>query len=117
MVQNNTDKSRSWAMLCHLSALSIFVGIPFGNIIIPLIIWLLKKDESELIDANGKESINFQITFTMVLIITGILCMLVIGFIFLPVVLIADLVFVIQATIKTNEGTEYKYPYSIHFIQ
>jgi uncharacterized Tic20 family protein len=53
-----------WAMLCHLSALVGFV-IPFGNIIAPLVIWTIKKDEFDLVNDQGKEAINFQISITI----------------------------------------------------
>ncbi|HKJ33078.1 MAG TPA: DUF4870 domain-containing protein, partial [Balneolales bacterium] len=52
---------RQWAMLCHLGTLTGFV-IPFGNIIVPAVIWKMKKDVSPLIDEQGKESLNFQIS-------------------------------------------------------
>ena len=50
--------AKMWAMFCHLSALVGFV-IPFGNIIGPLIIWILKKEEYELVNLNGKEALNY----------------------------------------------------------
>ncbi len=40
---------RTWAMLCHISTFVGFV-FPFGNIIAPLVLWLLKKDEYPLVD-------------------------------------------------------------------
>jgi len=117
MVEKKAGDERTWAMFCHLSALSLFVGLPFGNVIIPLVIWLLKRDESDLINENGKESINFQISVTIYLIVAGLLCLIAIGFIILPVILIADLVLVIKASVQVSGGEEFKYPFSIHFIQ
>ncbi|MCD6116636.1 DUF4870 domain-containing protein [bacterium] len=116
MVEKKTDDERTWAMFCHLSALATFIGIPFGGVILPLIIWLMKRNDSELIDANGKESVNFQISVLIYMIASGLLCLVVIGFILLPIILIADLVLVIMASVKISAGEEYKYPFSIHFI-
>ena len=52
---------KNWGMLCHLSSLLGYVLIPLGNIIFPLIIWSIYKDKDPFIDANGKESLNFQL--------------------------------------------------------
>ena len=73
-VQAEEKNVTTWAMLCHLSALSTYIGVPFGHIILPLIIWLIKKDASPFIDEQGKESLNFQISMTIYGIIAGILC-------------------------------------------
>jgi hypothetical protein len=59
------QKNRNWAMGCHLAALALYIGIPFGNIFGPLIIWLIKKDEIPLVDEQGKESLNFQISLIL----------------------------------------------------
>ncbi len=117
MVQEEKKKANLWAMLCHLTALSTFIGIPFGNIIIPLIIWLVKKDEFPFVDEQGKESLNFQISMTIYGIIAGLLCFIFIGFILLPVIVVADIVLIIIATVKTNDGVSYKYPITIRLIK
>ena len=53
-------QERTWALFCHIGALAGFI-FPFGNIIAPLVIWLIKKEEYPLVDDQGKESVNFQI--------------------------------------------------------
>lgn len=104
-----------WAMLCHLS---IFIGfiIPFGNIIAPLIIWLIKKDEFSLVDDQGKEVLNFQISATIYCVASCILIIILIG---IPL-LIALGIFVIITTvigaIKSNDGIKYRYPLTIRFL-
>ena len=61
------DKNaRTWATLGHLSALIMLVGVPLGNILGPLVVWLAKRQEYEFVDDQGKEALNFQITFTFV---------------------------------------------------
>ena len=108
--------ARTMAMLCHLLALSTFIGIPFGNIIGPLIIWAIKKDEHPFVDDQGKESLNFQITMTIVAIVAFILVFLFIGIPLLIALAIFVLVMVIVAAIKANEGVAYRYPLTIRFI-
>ena len=105
-----------WGMLCHLTALAGII-IPFGNVIGPLIIWLIKKDEYPFVDKQGKESLNFQIIVTIALLISFALAFVCIGIFLLPIVSIAALVMVIIATIKTNSGIDYKYPFNIRFIK
>ena len=87
-----------------------------GNILGPLVMWLLKREESSLVDDQGKESLNFQITLTIYLCITIVLCFVAIGLFILPVLLIASLILVIIATIKASEGERYRYPLTIRFV-
>ncbi len=110
-------QDRTWAMFCHLSTLSALIGIPFGNIIGPLVIWLIKREEFSFVDAHGKESLNFQISLTIYSLVAFLLCFAFIGFILLPAVLIFGLCFVIVATVKANGGEEYRYPLTIRFIK
>jgi len=110
-----SQDERMWAMLCHLSTLSGFI-IPFGNIIGPLVIWLTKKEGSVLIDDQGKEALNFQISMTIYSFVAAISIMCFIGIVLLPAVMIVDVVFTIIACIKANSGEFYRYPLSIRFV-
>ncbi len=110
-----TRDERNWAMFCHLVSFFGFV-IPFANLFGPLLMWLLKREEWPLVEDQGKESLNFQITWTIYFFISGMLCFVFIGFFILPVVLLADLILVIMATIKASEGARYRYPLTIRFI-
>ena len=117
MNQITTEKSdeNKWAMFCHLSA---FAGLvfPFGNIIGPLIIWSLKKDEYHFVDDQGKESINFQISMTIYIIIAFLLAFA-LGFLLLIAVGVFHIIMTVMASIKTNEGLLFRYPFSIKFIR
>lgn len=106
-----------WAMICHLSALAGLIGIPFGNILGPLIIWLIKKDEMPSIDAHGREALNFQLSMTIYGVIAGVLVLVFIGVLLLAVLVVVNLVFVIIAGIKANEGELYRYPMTIQFFK
>ncbi|MDD5260476.1 MAG: DUF4870 domain-containing protein [Methylacidiphilales bacterium] len=112
----SNPQEKQLGMLCHLLALAGYI-IPFGNIIGPLIIWQVKKGESSFVDDQGKESVNFQITVTLAAIVAVILCFLLIGFVLLPVIGIADLIFIIIAALKANEGVAYRYPYTLRLIK
>lgn len=107
---------KQWGMFAHLSALATLVGIPFGNIIGPLIIYLIKKDEYEFVDDQGKEVLNFQITWTLIFIVSAILILVGIGIIMLIGFGIAWLVLVIVGTVAANDGRYYRYPLTIKFL-
>ena len=108
-------EERQWAMFAHLSAL-VGVIIPLGSIIGPLVIWLIKKDTMPFVNDQGKEALNFNITVAIAAIVGWILCFILIGFLVLAVLAIAWLVFVIIATIKANEGTTYRYPFTLRLV-
>jgi uncharacterized Tic20 family protein len=103
-------------LLVHLSALSGFI-IPFGHLIGPLVVWLVKKDESEFIDDQGKEALNFQITVSIAYIVSAILILVVVGIVLLPVVAVGSLVLTIIAAVKANDGEAYRYPFTLRMIK
>ena len=107
---------KNWAMLCHFSS---FAGLifPFGNILAPLIIWLIKKEEMSFVEDQGKEVINFQISMTIYLLISAILCVILIG---IPIVIglvIFCFIITIIAAISANDGTPYRYPINLRLIK
>jgi uncharacterized protein len=110
------QEEKTYGMLAHLLAFSGFF-IPFGNIIGPLVIWLMKKDESPFVDHHGKESLNFQISIMIYLVISIILCFVLIGFFLLAALGIFELVMIIIAAVKANNGEAYAYPLSIRIIR
>jgi uncharacterized Tic20 family protein len=116
MVAMEEKDARTWAMFCHIGAFAGYI-IPFGNIIAPLIIWLIKKAESPLVDDQGKESLNFQISVTIYAFIALLLTLILIGYILFPALVVFDLVMVIVAAVKVNEGEKYRYPLCIRFIK
>ncbi len=120
--------SRNWAMGCHLSALALYIGIPFGNILGPLIIWLLKKDEIPLVDEQGKESLNFQISLLLygaVAVILIVIFSLTIIFIPLAIILgmlllvfgLVNLILIIIASLKVSNGESFRYPLTMRLLK
>jgi len=108
---------RTWCVLCHASALAGFFVPWAGHILGPLIIWLAKRGDSTEIDANGKESLNFQISMLIYNLIAGILCLVLIGFVILAILHLLNLVLVIVASIQVSEGKFYRYPLTIRLIK
>jgi uncharacterized protein len=121
---NPESQARTWNMLCHLSALAGFVGVPLGNVLGPLIVWQIKKNEIPSVDIHGKAALNFQLTVLIAVFISVIagfiLSFFCIGFLLFFVAMaigLAGLIFAIIAGIKANNGEDYKYPYSIEFVK
>ena len=105
----------TWGVIVHVSA---FVGIfiPFGNVLGPLVVWLIKKDESEFVDASGKQALNFQITWTILLLIALVTILVGIGLLLVPILGIAWLIIVVLAAIRASNGEVYDYPLKIDLI-
>ena len=113
----NLINVRTWCAFCHASALlGVFLHFP-GHVLAPLIVWLLKREESPEIDAHGKEALNFQISMLIYNAIAAVFCIVLIGFLILPVLWVLNAVFVIIAAIKASDGELYRYPLTIRFLQ
>jgi len=149
LLEDNNQEARIWGMFCHLSALLglllMFLGIPFLGILMPLIIWKLKKDNHPFIDVQGKESLNFQIsmaiygfvvigvaivaiflfylTYAIVTIsilnnVNAIFFWIVIIFLSLVVlILVFESICIIFAAIKAYKGEFYRYPLTLRFLR
>jgi uncharacterized Tic20 family protein len=124
-VQPETDKdAKMWAMFCHLAGLAgLLPVLPIiGSVIAPLIIWQIKKDEFSFVDEQGKEAVNFQISMLIYFLIGSVACAITcIGVALIPVVIgvvgIVDVVFLLIAAVKSNNGAHYRYPLSIRLIK
>ena len=97
-------------MIIHL--LLLFTGF-----VGPLIIWLLKKDESKYIDEQGKEALNFCITMFLAFVACQILMFVLIGMILLPLVILYALIIVIVAVVKTSKGENFRYPLTLRLLK
>lgn len=104
-------------MLCHLLSLTQLLGVPLGNILGPLILWLVKRDEDPFVDLCGKESLNFQISMTIYFAVSVVLMLAFIGIFMIIALMILNIVYTIIAAIKASEGESYSYPFTIRFIK
>jgi uncharacterized Tic20 family protein len=118
--ETNRD-ARMWAMFCHLAGFAFLLPIAplIGSVIGPLIVWLIKKDQYPFVNEQGKEAVNFQITMLIYGLVAGLTIFICIGFVLLPAVAVVDIVFIIIAAIKVNDGYHYRYPWPliIRFIK
>jgi uncharacterized Tic20 family protein len=112
-----TQDEKMWAMFCHLAALAMYLPIPFGNILGPLIVWLIKKDEFPFVEDQGRESLNFQISIGIYFLACIPLIFVVIG---IPLIIglgIFNLVMIIISSISANKGETYRYPLNLRLIK
>src|SRR5579863_4980039 len=136
------SQERNWAMAAHLSALVAVAGLPFGHVLGPLIVYLVKGHESEFVGEHAKASLNYQITVS-ILVIVAVLVGVALSFGFLVnsadnsnagpaigfgmlwvaigiaavVLLLLSVIFIIMGTVAANEGRPYTYPLAIRFLR
>lgn len=104
-----TSDEKTMAILAHILGIFIsFIG--------PLIIWLIKKDESDFVDFHGKEALNFQITIAIAYAVGVVLSIVGVGCLVMLAAWIMTVVFGIIAAVAANEGEWYEYPVTIRFI-
>jgi hypothetical protein len=103
-------------MLSHMLALIGYFAIPFGNVIAPLIIYLMKKDESPFVADQARESLNFQISICIYALISGVLIIIIIGIFLLIAVGVAGVVLTIIGAVKAANGETYRYPLTLRLI-
>lgn len=101
----------------RLMAMLIYVTSFFTTIIGPIIIWMIKREESAFIDFHGKEYLNFVISYFVYGIVAAISMFLLIGFILAPAVGIAAVIFTIMAAIKSYNGEMYRIPFIFRLIK
>ena len=102
------DDTKTLTLLVHLSAL-------FTWILGPLIFLMVSKDEH--VKKHARLALNWQISWSIYMAGSGVLMMLLIGFLLMPVLGLLNLVFCIIAAVKANGGTEWKYPLAIAFFK
>jgi len=123
-----SSDERNWAMAAHLCGLLWLLGgpglifLPFGSLVLltilgPLIIWRTKGQTMPFVADQAKESLNFQITVFLLGLVFAVLAMVLIGFLFLWLLGVANLVLVIIAAIQTSGGKPYRYPFCLRLVK
>ncbi len=95
---------------CHLSG---FIGLPF---ILPLIVYLIKKEEPGPVALHAKETLNFHLTLIIYVVGAFVLSFVGIGFLLFPLIALAALVLAVVAAVKASDSTFYRYPACIRFF-
>ena len=144
MSRNNENTN---AFLIHVSAFSGYI-IPLGSIIVPLVLWQTMKEKSRFLDTQGKEAVNFNISYALYIFILGISILPfafgtfinhmrhyndfdfdfnfsdgsgLFGFLgmgaLITIIGLLKIALIIIAAMKSKEGENYKYPFTIKFIK
>jgi uncharacterized protein len=138
------SQDRNWAMAAHLSALIAVAGLPFGHVVGPLVVYLMKAHESEFVAEHARASLNYQITVSILGIVGVIAAVAVmLGFIAsgsvqqmsdtgtgisfvifwiavaiaVLLILLLSLIFIIAGTVAASQGRTYTYPFAIRFLR
>jgi uncharacterized Tic20 family protein len=106
----------SYCMLMHLS---LFAGavVPGAGLALPIVMWAINKDESQVIDQHGKNIFNFLISMLIYVFASILLTIIIIGIIPLIAIVIASIVLPIIAAVKANDGKYWPYPLCIRFFK
>ncbi|MBU3666512.1 MAG: DUF4870 domain-containing protein [Chthoniobacterales bacterium] len=119
-LEPDSPEARRWITIVHISALAGFVLAGFGQVLAPLIVWLLKKNDVPGLDAAGREVLNFQISWTVWMAISWIFVAIGWCLIFplaIPLVLLmAWVVFAAKGAIQASNGMLYRFPLTVRFL-
>jgi uncharacterized Tic20 family protein len=132
---------RTWTALTHatgalgwlgLIGAAVAMPVPFLNIIVPFILWLIKKDEMPFLREQGKEVLNYQISWTiyaiavaavfgligliLLVVVVGVFVWLAIPFV-LGAMAVVNVVFAVIGAISASDGKPYRYPLTIRFLK
>ena len=107
---------RQFTILMHLSQ---FAGIfvPMGGLVLPIIMWVTNREQSQTIDRHGKSIVNWMLSLIIFLIGSAILSMVLIGIPMIIALVIANFIFVILGAVRAREGKLFTYPMSFNFIK
>lgn len=114
-VDGMSSDEKMWGMFIHLSQFCGYV-LPLAGLLVPIILWQIKKNESEIIDRHGRIVVNWIITALIVGFVGALLCVIIIGFPLLLALSVASIAFPIIGGVKANNGEVWKYPCSITFF-
>ncbi len=116
MIKNGVSADhRQWAMFIHLSLLAGHV-VPLAGFVVPIVLWQMKKEESEFIDENGRMAVNWFMTEFVYLLVGLVLCLAFIGIPLIFALIVVGIVFPIVGGLKANDGIAWKYPMVIRFF-
>jgi uncharacterized Tic20 family protein len=111
-----TQEQKQTGMFLHLSQLLNMI-IPLAGVIVPIVIWQMKKDEMPALDAHGKMVVNWLISSVIYWIVSIVLAVVLIGFLGILALVIMGIVFPIIGGVKANNGELWEYPLTIKFLK
>jgi len=105
----SAGEEQGWGVAMHL-------GGVFLSWLVPLVLWLVFRERSRMLDDHGKEALNFQITLFIVYVIGTVTSIILIGFLILALAWLLSVIFSILAALAAYQRRPYRYPLTIRFI-
>ena len=126
-VPTSAESTRTWEVIAHLSALSILLAVPFGSVLGPLVVWLIKRNDSPSVEAHARAALNFHLSWTLYALlaisITTALLFVLVGFLLIPVLIVGlpltygcALICAIIAAVKAGNGQWFEYPLTMRLV-
>ncbi|MBE9033376.1 DUF4870 domain-containing protein [filamentous cyanobacterium LEGE 11480] len=105
----------NYRALMHASQYAGFI-VPFAGLVAPIVLWAMAKDDYPEVDTEGKYILNWMISALIYSVVSGILCLFLIGIPMLIAVIFMGLIFPLLGTLKATKGESYEYPLTIKFL-
>jgi uncharacterized Tic20 family protein len=111
-----TPEEKQMGLFLHISQLANLL-IPLAGVIVPIVIWQTQKEKMPALDAHGKMVTNWLISSLIYWVVSGVLSIVLIGFLGMLALLVMGIVFPIMGAVKANNGEFWEYPLTIKFIK
>jgi len=105
----SAGEEQGWGVAMHL-------GGVFLSFLVPLVLWLVFRERSRMLDDHGKEALNFQITLFIAYVIGTVTSIILIGFVILALAWLFSVIFSILAALAAYQRRPYRYPLTLRFI-
>ncbi|MDO5493056.1 MAG: DUF4870 domain-containing protein [Nesterenkonia sp.] len=106
----SSGEEQGWGVAMHL-------GGVFLSWLVPLVLWLVFRQRSRMLDDHGKEALNFQITLFIAYVVGGATTVILIGFVILFLTWLLSIIFSIMAAVAAFDRRPFRYPLTIRFIR
>lgn len=111
-----TPEQQQMGLFLHLSQLANMI-IPFAGVVLPIVIWQTQRDKMPALDAHGKMVTNWLISSLIYWAVSGVLALVLIGFLGMLALIVMGIVFPIIGAVKANNGEFWEYPLTIKFLK
>ncbi len=111
------SEDKKWGMVTHLAALTGLL-FPLGLVLGPLVVWLLKRNDSHYLDVQGKRAINFQLSILIAAFVVTIFSALIRPLVVIAFLLgIVGMVYAVIAALQVKKHANYHYPFSLKLLR
>jgi len=110
-----TEREVKLATLAHLCGLAASFT-PMLATVVPVVIYLTQREQSEFVAAQAREAVNFQLNMLFLLCAATILTLVLVGWLMLPILIIGQIVMAVIAALEVSQGRSYRYPWIVRII-